>query len=224
MIAARDVVCELNSHRVLGGVSLDVAARETVALVGASGVGKSTLLNCLAGLQPVQSGSIRYRDTEITALNDEQRGALRLREFGFVFQRPEFVPELTLAQNIAIPLLFQRVAGRQRAERVHSLGERLELTHCLERRAHEVSGGELQRAAIARAIVHHPTVIFADEPTGALDEINTANTLDVLLACAREEQASIVLVTHDRGVAKRCDRRLVLRGGTVVDDVDPLER
>ncbi|MDD2872968.1 MAG: ABC transporter ATP-binding protein [Azoarcus sp.] len=192
-------------------LSMEVGAGECVAIIGESGVGKSTLLNCLAGLEPVSSGSIRVGDTELAGLGDDALSQLRRDCFGFVFQAFHVLPHLTLLQNVAVPLWLQ---GRHGAE-----AERC-AQHMLERvglgtRAHdwprELSGGELQRVAIARALVHRPIVVLADEPTGNLDPARAMDVLDLLLSSIRDGGAAGVLVTHSHAAARRADRVFELR-------------
>jgi putative ABC transport system ATP-binding protein len=190
---------------------------EVLAIVGSSGAGKSSLLHCLAGLLAPTSGSIHLGNAEITKLDGEARATLRRREFGFVFQFADLVPELTLQDNVALPLILNgmsgRVAGSAAAESMKELG----LGDLLGRRPSQVSGGEAQRAAVARALIHNPSVVFADEPTGALDQRNGQHVLQLLLERARDQQCSVVVVTHDMDVATRADRVITMRDGRVVD-------
>jgi putative ABC transport system ATP-binding protein len=194
------------------GLRLAVAAGEIVALVGESGVGKSTLLNCIAGLEPADAGAILIgpQGQDMLRLDEAARAALRAALLGFVFQAFHVLPTLTVAQNIAVPLLLTRVAAREHAARIESLLARVGLAGFGARWPATLSGGELQRVAIARALVHRPALILADEPTGNLDPRTAAEVLALLLERVREQQVSALVVTHSQHVAQRCDRILTL--------------
>lgn len=192
---------------VFANVSLTVARGEFVAIVGESGVGKSTLLNCMAALDTWDAGSITLDGTDIGALTAEQASLMRREKVGFVFQAFHVLPHLDVAQNVGLPLLLlgrpdpARVAAMLDAVGLDGLGSRLPQT---------LSGGQLQRVAIARALVHRPTLLLADEPTGNLDPTTAAKVMDVLMAQTRLEGASLVLVTHSEAAAARADRVLHL--------------
>ena len=192
---------------VFANVSLEVANGEFVAIIGESGVGKSTLLNCMAGLDDWDSGTVMLDGEDIGALSDDQRALLRRRKIGFVFQAFHVLPHLDVAQNVALPLLLldtpddDRVNAMLDAVGLHGLGQRL---------PQELSGGQLQRVAIARALVHRPTLLLADEPTGNLDPRTAARVIDVLISQSKEHGASLVLVTHSEGAAARADRVMVM--------------
>lgn len=201
----------------LAGVSLAVRAGETVAVMGPSGSGKSTLLHCLAGIVRPDSGTVSYDGRELTALSDAERSALRRGDFGFVFQFGRLVPELTCVENVALPLRLN--GGRRRpAERTaRAWLERLEADAVADHRPGEVSGGQAQRVAVARALVTAPRVVFADEPTGALDSLNGERVMQLLTGAARDTGAAVVLVTHEARVAAYADRELVVRDGRIRD-------
>jgi putative ABC transport system ATP-binding protein len=188
-------------------VSLEVASGEFVAVVGESGVGKSTLLNCMAGLDSWDAGSVVHGGIDIGALDAEARALWRRKHVGFVFQAFHVLPHLDVAQNVALPLMLLkqqdpvRVAHMLEAVGLGGLGARL---------PQQLSGGQLQRVAIARALVHRPALLLADEPTGNLDPTTAAKVMDVLLAQTREHGASLVLVTHSEAAAARADRVLHL--------------
>jgi putative ABC transport system ATP-binding protein len=196
---------------VFEGVSLRVVAGEFVALLGDSGVGKSTLLNCIAGLDEASSGSVRLDGQDVGALGADDRARLRRQHLGFVFQAFHVLPHLDVAQNVALPL---RLLGRRDDARVHQLLEAVGLAGLGARMPAQLSGGQLQRVAIARALVHRPALILADEPTGNLDPATASRVLDVLLAQARVDGAACLLVTHAQAAAARADRvlRLTMRG------------
>src|SRR4051812_33329576 len=156
----------------LSGVDLAVGASEVVAVMGSSGSGKSTLLHCPAGILRPDAGEVRFAGERIDQLSERERSALRRKDFGFVFQFGELVPELTLAENVALPLRLAGLSRRTAETRGLELLERLEVADVAGKRSSEVSGGQAQRAAVARALVHRPRVVFADEPTGALDTVN----------------------------------------------------
>ncbi|MFR9775850.1 ABC transporter ATP-binding protein [Micromonospora sp. MS34] len=197
----------------LAGASVSVRAGEVVAVMGPSGSGKSTLLHCLAGIVRPDQGRVRYRGTELTALSDPARSALRRREFGFVFQFGQLVPELTCLENVALPLRLERVPRREAERRATEWLERLEVTDVAGKRPGEVSGGQGQRVAVSRALVTGPRVVFADEPTGALDSLNGERVMRLLSAAARETGAAVLLVTHEPRVAAYSDREVVVRDG-----------
>ncbi|WP_117209136.1 ABC transporter ATP-binding protein [Allorhizocola rhizosphaerae] len=197
----------------LAGASATIASGEIVAMVGPSGSGKSSLLYCLAGLIAPDSGEVRFAGTNLARLPDDERSDLRRSRFGFVFQFAELVPELTLRENIALPLELNGVKRRERVSRVDELVDRLGLADHAERRPSKVSGGQAQRAAVARAIAHRPSFLFADEPTGSLDSANGMVVLDLLLQLANDDGAAVVIVTHDERVAAQADRVIRIADG-----------
>ncbi|MGA8784411.1 MAG: ABC transporter ATP-binding protein [Polaromonas sp.] len=192
---------------VFSQVTLDVAPGEFVAIIGESGVGKSTLLNCMAGLDSWDEGSVTLNGADLGLMSDDQRALLRRRHVGFVFQAFHVLPHLDVAQNVALPLLLleqpddARVLALLEAVGLAGLGQRL---------PQQLSGGQLQRVAIARALIHRPSLLLADEPTGNLDPTTAAKIMDALVAQTREHGASLVLVTHSEAAAARADRRLHL--------------
>ncbi|MEV5199715.1 ABC transporter ATP-binding protein [Streptomyces sp. NPDC053720] len=201
----------------LDGASFSIHPGEVVAVMGPSGSGKSTLLHCLAGIVTPDRGTITYAGRELSAMSDAERSALRRTEFGFVFQFGQLVPELTCVENVALPL---RLAGakRKEAERTarHWL-ERLEVEDVGAKRPGEVSGGQGQRVAVARALAASPKVIFADEPTGALDSLNGERVMELLTEAARSANVAVVLVTHEARVAAYSDRDVTVRDGRTRD-------
>ncbi len=191
-------------------VSLEVASGEFVAIVGESGVGKSTLLNCMAGLDSWDAGRVLHDGVDIGALDDEARALWRRRHVGFVFQAFHVLPHLDVAQNVGLPLMLLGQRGAEAAQRVARMLEAVGLAGLGDRLPQQLSGGQLQRVAIARALVHQPGLLLADEPTGNLDPGTAARVMDVLLAQTREHGASLVLVTHSEAAAGRADRVLHL--------------
>ncbi|MDX3802045.1 ABC transporter ATP-binding protein [Streptomyces sp. AK04-3B] len=213
LLTARDLRKTYGPTHALDGAAFSIHPGEVVAVMGPSGSGKSTLLHCLAGILPPDSGSILYNGREVTTMSDAGRSALRRSEFGFVFQFGQLVPELTCVENVALPLRLNG-ASRKEAERA-ALGwmERLEVDDLKGKRPGEVSGGQGQRVAVARALVTGPRVLFADEPTGALDSANGERVMDLLTGAARSANAAVVLVTHEARVASYSDREVVVRDG-----------
>ncbi|MFE1773422.1 ABC transporter ATP-binding protein [Streptomyces sp. NPDC059008] len=201
----------------LDGVEFSIHPGEVVAVMGPSGSGKSTLLHCLAGIIAPDSGTVRYGERELTAMNDAQRSALRRTDFGFVFQFGQLVPELTALENVALPLRLNGTKRKEAERQARTWLERLEVDDIRDKRPGEVSGGQGQRVAVARALVNRPRVVFADEPTGALDSLNGERVLTLLTDAARDTRAAVVLVTHESRVAAYSDREIVVRDGKVKD-------
>lgn len=197
----------------LDGASFSIHPGEVVAVMGPSGSGKSTLLHCLAGIVRPDSGSIRYSGRELTELSDAERSTLRRTEFGFVFQFGQLVPELTCTENAALPLRLTGVRRKAAERTALEWMERLEVADVGHKRPGEISGGQGQRVAVARALVTSPRVIFADEPTGALDSLNGERVMELLTDAARSANAAVVLVTHEARVAAYSDREIVVRDG-----------
>ncbi|PPS86603.1 ABC transporter ATP-binding protein [Streptomyces sp. MH60] len=186
---------------------------EVVAVMGPSGSGKSTLLHCLAGIVTPDSGTITYNGRELSAMSDAQRSALRRSDFGFVFQFGQLVPELTCVENVALPLRLNGTSRKEAERAALTWMERLEVDDLRKKRPGEVSGGQGQRVAVARSLVTSPRVLFADEPTGALDSLNGERVMELLTDAARSTNAAVVLVTHEARVAAYSDREIVVRDG-----------
>ena len=193
---------------VFENVTLSVAPGEFVAIVGESGVGKSTLLNCMAGLDSWDEGSVVLKGFDLGSIPDDERALLRREHVGFVFQAFHVLPHLDVAQNVALPLLL---LGTHDDTRVESMLAAVGLTGLGKRLPQQLSGGQLQRVAIARALIHRPGLLLADEPTGNLDPTTAVKVMDALIAQTREHGASLVLVTHSQAAASRADRVLFLR-------------
>jgi putative ABC transport system ATP-binding protein len=191
-------------------INFSVQAGQIVALVGESGVGKSTLLNCIAGLETSDMGSVQIGSQNMMALNEAERARHRARSIGFVFQAFHVLPTLTVAQNIAVPLLLKREPISTHVERINHLLNRVGLSGFGARMPSTLSGGELQRVAIARALVHQPPLILADEPTGNLDPRTANDVLSLLLERCREQNTAALIVTHSAHVAAACDHTLTL--------------
>ena len=198
---------------VFRNVNLSLAPGEFVAIVGESGVGKSTLLNCMAGLDSWDHGSVHLQGHNLGELNDEQRALLRRRHVGFVFQAFHVLPHLDVAQNVGLPLLL---LGQHDDARVQHMLDAVGLSGLGERLPQQLSGGQLQRVAMARALVHRPALVLADEPTGNLDPATAARVMDALLVQTRAQGSSLVLVTHSEAAAARADRVLKLHAEGLV--------
>jgi putative ABC transport system ATP-binding protein len=197
----------------LTDAEFEIDAGEVVAVMGPSGSGKSTLLHVIAGIVPPDAGTVVYDGRELSAMGDVERSALRRSEFGFVFQFGQLVPELSCRENVALPLRLDGVGRRAAEARADELLRALEVAAVAAHRPGAVSGGEGQRVAVARALVTDPRVLFADEPTGALDSLNGERVMELLTAAARERGTAVVLVTHEARVAAYSDREIVVRDG-----------
>jgi putative ABC transport system ATP-binding protein len=197
----------------LEGASFSVSPGEVVAVMGPSGSGKSTLLHCLAGIVRADRGSVTFDGRDLGALSDAERGALRRTDFGFVFQFGQLVPELSCRENVALPLRLNGVRRKDAERRADEWLERLEVADVARQTPGQASGGQGQRVAVARALATGPRVVFADEPTGALDSLNGERVMELLSAAARESNAAVVLVTHEPRVAAYSDREVVVRDG-----------
>ncbi|MFE0449835.1 ABC transporter ATP-binding protein [Streptomyces sp. NPDC058914] len=213
LLAAENLRKAYGPTMALDGADFSIPPGEVVAVMGPSGSGKSTLLHCLAGIVTPDSGSILYDGQELATMSDARRSALRRSEFGFVFQFGQLVPELTCVENVALPLRLNGTPRKQAERTALAWMERLEVDDLRGKRPGEVSGGQGQRVAVARSLVTGPRVVFADEPTGALDSLNGERVMELLTEAARSANAAVVLVTHEARVAAYSDREIVVRDG-----------
>jgi putative ABC transport system ATP-binding protein len=217
LIQAIDVYMSFGPTQALAGASLAVARGEILAVMGPSGSGKSTMLHCLAGIFTPDKGQVWFDGRRVDELSDTRRTELRRTAFGFVFQFGQLVPELTVADNIALPLLLNREKRKSAYAKAEAWLPRLGLEGLGERRTGELSGGQAQRVALARSLAMRPQVLFADEPTGSLDTLTGEMVMELLVGMAREEDVTVVLVTHDPRVAAYADREVMVRDGKVID-------
>ncbi|MDG9673698.1 ABC transporter ATP-binding protein [Micromonospora sp. DH14] len=215
VIEARDVEFSFGQTPALRGASVAVEAGEILAVMGPSGSGKSTLLHCLAGILVPDSGEILFDGASVHAMAETERSSLRRDRFGFVFQFGQLVPELTAAENVALPLLLSGVRRTTALSKARAWFTRLGLDGLEQRRSGELSGGQAQRVALARGLVAEPQVLFADEPTGALDSLTGEQVMDLLVSAAREQGTTVILVTHEPRIAAYADREVMVRDGRV---------
>ena len=207
-----------NCLEALKGVSLDIARGEIISIMGPSGCGKTTLLNCLSGLDDISKGEVRVDGVDYAALRPHQRDAFRARRMGFVFQAYNLIPVLTAAENVEMPLMCSGVKPKEARERAVEALTRVGLKERANHRPGELSGGQQQRVAIARAIVNKPSIVWADEPTGALDSKTNVLVMDLIEHLNRVEGITFVIVTHNPDVAVYADRTLYMDSGKVIEE------
>lgn len=231
IMRARGLEMSFGQTRALRGVDLDLLAGEVLAVTGPSGSGKSTLLHVMAGVLVPNAGSVGYHGSKasgevsaqatedisvnIAALDEAARSRLRLNEFGFIFQFGQLLPDLSALDNVTIPLLLAGTPRRRALARAREILGELGLSEHLDKRPGQLSGGQAQRAAVARALVTSPRILFADEPTGSLDSLAAERTMEVLLASVRSRGASLVIITHDARIAAYADREVTVRDGRI---------
>lgn len=215
LLQAQDLDLSFGLTHALRGVTVDIHPGEIVAIMGPSGSGKSTLLHVLAGVLTPDAGSVRYQGEVISSLSESRRSQLRLKEFGFVFQFGQLLPDLSALDNVTIPLLVSGASRKQANERAAHWLNALGLTEHSVKLPGQLSGGQAQRVAIARALVTEPKVIFADEPTGSLDSLAAEQVLNTLTLLSRELGVTVILITHDPRTAAYADREIIVRDGKI---------
>ncbi|MDX3519052.1 ABC transporter ATP-binding protein [Streptomyces scabiei] len=220
LLAARGLVKRHGRTEALRGASVELHEGEILAVTGASGSGKSTLLHCLAGIVRPDEGSVAYAGKRLDRLPEKELSELRRTDFGIVFQFGQLIPELTAVDNVALPLLLAGTARQEARERAGEWLERFGVRGQQEQRPGEMSGGQTQRVSLARALVTAPKVVFADEPTGALDSLASEQVMAALTHAARESGTAVLLITHDAQTAAYADREATLRDGVVLSEAD----
>ena len=217
MIEARNIVKRYGDLEVLRGVDLDITQGEIVSIVGPSGAGKTTLLQIIGTLDTPQQGEVRYEGKNVLALKDKQLAHFRNRNIGFVFQFHQLLPEFTMLENVAIPALLGGDNRKEAMDRARQLLERMHLGDRLDHKPSQLSGGECQRVAVARALINNPKVILADEPSGSLDTQNKQELHQLFFDLRNELGQTFVIVTHGEGLAAQADRTMHMRDGMIVD-------
>jgi putative ABC transport system ATP-binding protein len=200
----------------LKGISLEIMRGEMLAIMGPSGCGKTTFLNCFSGLDEVSRGQVTLEGVDLHSMDDKTKSEYRARRVGFVFQSYNLLPVLTASENVEMPLLIAGVSGREARDRAQKMLTELGLGDRLDRRPAELSGGQQQRVSLARALVGHPAIVWADEPTGNLDGEDSRQVTTLLRQLNKAYQQTIVVVTHDASVASACDRTMRMRDGQFV--------
>lgn len=215
IIEGRDLELSFGETPALRGASVSAKRGEVVAVMGPSGSGKSTLLHCLAGILVPDFGEVCFEGQRLDKMKEQERSRLRRDRFGFVFQFGQLVPELTAEENVALPLLLGGTHRDEALRAARSWLDWLDLDGMERHRTGEMSGGQSQRVALARSLIAHPDVLFADEPTGSLDSLNGELVMDLLTRAAREQGSTVILVTHEPRVAAYADREVIVRDGRV---------
>lgn len=219
MLELRDITKSFTQQRVLEGISLTVSDGESVAIMGPSGSGKSTLLHCMSGVLVPDQGEVLFDGQDVSAMSDAERSRLRLEHFGFIFQDGQLLPELTATENVALPQIMRGVSRSQAHDEAIDMLTRLGLGAYVDRYPGQLSGGQGQRVAIARALAGPPSVVFADEPTAALDQATGHEVMQQIVAVCQKFGVTLVVVTHDPKIADWCSRRVEIRDGLIHSEV-----
>ncbi|MDK8878578.1 ABC transporter ATP-binding protein [Corynebacterium sp. MSK008] len=219
MLELRDITKSFPQQRVLEGISLTVGDGESVAIMGPSGSGKSTLLHCMSGVLVPDQGEVLFDGRDVAAMSDAERSRLRLEHFGFIFQDGQLLPELTATENVALPQIMRGVPRSQAHDEAIDMLTRLGLGAYVDRYPGQLSGGQGQRVAIARALAGPPSVVFADEPTAALDQATGHEVMQQIVAVCQKFGVALVVVTHDPKIADWCSRRVEIRDGLIHSEV-----
>lgn len=216
IIRTDDIKKSYGETHAMRGISLDIKRGEVLAIMGPSGSGKSTLLHTIAGITRPDSGKVYLNGSRIDNLNDRQRTMLRRSKFGFVFQFSQLVPELTAIDNVAVPLLLNGVDKRTAYKRAEQWLNKVGINDAkLHNLANQLSGGQIQRVAIARAMIINPEILFADEPTGSLDSLNSELVMKMFIRTAKDNGTTVVMVTHEPTIAAYADREIIVRDGRI---------
>ncbi|MFF8833853.1 ABC transporter ATP-binding protein [Streptomyces sp. NPDC015130] len=219
ILRAEGVDLSYGTHQAVNGADFTLKRGEVAAIMGSSGSGKSSLLYCLAGVLPPSCGTVTFDGVHLSSLPDGELSALRRTRLGFVFQYGELLPELTVEENAALPLRLAGISKPHAHAMAAQILGRLGMGDLLRRRTSKLSGGQSQRVAVARALVHRPDVVFADEPTGALDSVNATAVLEEFLQLARRQKTAVVIVTHDPDVAAKADTQYTMSDGLLTQRV-----
>ena len=216
IIRTDDIKKSYGETHAMRGISLDIKRGEVLAIMGPSGSGKSTLLHTLAGITKPDSGKVYFNGSRIDNLNDRQRTMLRRNKFGFVFQFSQLVPELTAIDNVAVPMLLNGIDKKTAYHKAEQWLNKVGISDAkLYHLANQLSGGQIQRVAIARAMIINPEVLFADEPTGSLDSLNSELVMKMFIKTAKENGTTVVMVTHEPTIAAYADREIIVRDGRI---------
>lgn len=215
VLTAKNIKKSFGETHALRGVSLDVKVGEVLAVMGPSGSGKSTLLHSLAAITSIDSGEITFDGKRIDQMNDNERSILRRTSFGFIFQFGQLVPELTAVDNVALPLLLNGAGRKVAYEKARSWLNKVGLRDKENSLSGELSGGQAQRVAIARSMVIEPKVLFADEPTGSLDSLNSEKIMELFINTAKQHGTTVIMVTHEPTIAAYADREIIVRDGQI---------
>jgi len=215
IISAKNITKTFGDTHALRSVSLDVAPGEILAIMGPSGSGKSTLLHSLAAITSIESGEILFDGKKINTFNDKQKSILRRTSFSFVFQFSQLVPELSALDNVALPLLLNGVGRIKAYKRARVWLDKVDLKEKANSLPGELSGGQAQRVAIARAMVIEPQILFADEPTGSLDSLNSERVMELFISTAKANGTTVIMVTHEPSIAAYADREIIVRDGRI---------
>lgn len=203
---------------VLKNIDLKINQSEICSIVGPSGAGKSTLLNCIGCLDSFNSGSLKIHGKELSNMTIEDLSGFRNKKLGFIFQMHNLLPEFSALENVMMPMLISRVSGKSARLRAREIIAEFGLSERINHKPGELSGGECQRIAVARAIVNQPSIILADEPTGSLDSENSSNLIDILFRLGKQMNTTIIIVTHDKTIAEKTERIISLKDGKIIED------
>lgn len=215
IISAKNIKKSFGSTQALRGLSLEAGKGEILAVMGLSGSGKTTLLHSLAAITGIDDGEIIFDGKRIDKLSDNARSRLRRQQFGFVFQFSQLVPELTALDNVALPLLLNGIGRKAAYAEAREWLDKVDLNKQSDNLPSELSGGQMQRVAIARAMIVRPKILFADEPTGSLDSLNSKKVIELFINTAKQHDTTVIMVTHEPSIAAYADRKVIVRDGLI---------